>query len=279
MFDSFIEGWKFPDKAKSISFAGLGEPLINKKHIPELIVRAKEIANKTILITNGFLLNKEVIDTLIDSDLDIVRISLQGLDAADYKKYCGVNIDYQKFLDNLSYFYKNKKNTKIWVKMPDFVVDTEDKKQLYHELFGDKCDNLTTMIIQKLYNGVDYSELQLDENTGVFQDIFEKRDVTACPHPFYALYLLPNGDIFPCCAIYNLKNVIGNINIDSIYNIWNGAKLKKFRYKLLKDTYKNLDACKNCLEPVALDNSYDNIDTERERLLKIYNNSDVSMNS
>jgi len=269
LFQKFIDGWDFNEKTKSISFAGLGEPLLNK-HTPKLISMSKEIAKETILVTNGSLLTKTIIDKLIEAQLDTIRISLQGLNAEDYKKNCDFNINIQNFLEHLEYFHKNKTNTKIWVKMPDIVLDSEDKKEKYEELFKDKCDYLTTMTIQPLFknSNVDYSNMQIDNSKSIFEE--ETKQVFVCSQPFFTLYLLADGSIYPCCSLEKEGLSVGNINENTIFEIWNSEKLKNFRLNHLKNTYNNMSICKNCEEPEVLNNHYDNIDSERERLISLY---------
>jgi len=268
IFNKFIESYDFKEKVKSITFAGLGEPLLNKQ-TPSMIRNAKKIAKETILVTNGSLLNKRNVDQLIEAEIDCVRISLQGLNASDYKKYCGFNIDYEAFLDNLSYFYKNKKHTEIWVKMPDIALDTEEKFDEYKTLFSDKCDKLTTMSIQPLFSDVDYSKMQITIGKSVFETENNAK-VVMCSMPFYMLYLLPNGDIYPCCALERTNLCMGNISINSLSNIWNGHTFNNFRLRHCTQTYKNIDVCMGCSQSNCFSNNYDNIDSKRNELIQYY---------
>ncbi|MDR2584213.1 MAG: radical SAM protein [Fibromonadaceae bacterium] len=269
MFQKFIDGCNFNEKIKSISFSGLGEPLLNKD-TPKFISMSKEIAKETILITNGSLLTKTIINKLIEAQLDTIRISLQGLSAEDYKKNCDFNINIQNFLEHLEYFYKNKTNTKIWVKMPDIILDSEDKKEKYYELFKDKCDYLMTMTIQRFFKNskVDYSNMQIDNSKSMYGG--KTKSVVVCPQPFYTLCVLADGTIYPCCTFGEYGLSLGNINENTVFEIWNSEKLKKFRLNHLKSTYNNMSMCKNCEQPEILYNHYDDIDFERERLIPLY---------
>ncbi|MDA0036155.1 radical SAM protein [Brachyspira hyodysenteriae] len=74
----------------------MGEPLLNK-NIYNMIPKANEIANDTVLVTNGSLLTKENSDKLIESNIKTIRISLQGINEEDYYKTCGYKIDFKSF--------------------------------------------------------------------------------------------------------------------------------------------------------------------------------------
>jgi radical SAM protein with 4Fe4S-binding SPASM domain len=270
-FEKFIAGFTFPEKARSITFAGLGEPLLNKK-LPEMIRLSKKIADETILVTNGSLLTESMADKLIDAGLDTVRISLQGLNAFDYKRIGGVEIDFDRFLEQLIYFYNNKKDTEIWVKMPDIALNTKEKRNMFETLFSDKSDHRMIQTIGPLFSCVDYSKMGLNKDNTVFQEL-PLNDVCVCPTSFYLIYLIPDGSVFPCFEIQFRDLIMGNINDDSIYNIWNGRKMTDFRYEHLKKTWKNINICNECTSPMYFNNSYDNIDNSRERLLDVYKNT------
>jgi radical SAM protein with 4Fe4S-binding SPASM domain len=236
-----------------------------------MIKVAKKIAKKTVLITNGSLLSKSKIEQLIEAEIDTVTISLQGLNASDYKKNCGFDIDYEKFLDNLSFFFKNKKNTTIWVKIPDLMLDNKDKFDIYESSFSDKADKLTIMSLQPYYTAVDYSKIGINMQKTMYND--KKIEFNICPMPFYMLYLLYNGDIYPCCSIEQINSNLcfGNINkLNSLSGIWNSHILNNFRLKQCVQTYKSINVCKNCAKVTGQYNDYDNIDSNKESLIKNY---------
>lgn len=271
-FDKFINIYDFPNKLKSVTFSGLGEPLLNP-HTPYYIKVCKQIADKTILITNGSLLSKEMIDELIEADLDCIRVSMNGLNSEDYLRISGVNFDFDKFLENMTYYYQNKKNTDIWIKLPDIVCQNTDSVT---KLFMGKCDKITVNAIQPLYTkfDVDYSGLQLNYQNNVFDTSINK-DVVVCSQPFFLFCLIPNGDIYPCAALEktldDVSIAVGNVNESiSLSNIWGGSKLNKFRLAHLTQTYKNMETCNLCPEPICYSNEFDNIDEEKERLTYYY---------
>lgn len=66
-----------------IFFGGFGEPLLLPS-IVEMIARAKKVAGKVELITNGILLTEQRSHELIESGLDILWISLDGATPESY---------------------------------------------------------------------------------------------------------------------------------------------------------------------------------------------------
>lgn len=267
-FDKIIEGAKkFKNKIKTFNFCGIGEPLLNK-NIYHMIPKSNEIANDTVLVTNGVLLTKENSDKLIESGIKTIRVSLQGINEEDYYKTCGYKIDFKKFLNNIKYLYENKsESTKLFLKMPDIAINTEEKKNLFYELFEDKCDYLTIQNITNNWEDVDFSYLE-DINKNILG--YDLKHIKICHFPFYTLSVDKTGLVYPCCHTYD-NIFICSIYDKDIFDIWNSKKLKEFRLKLLTKYKQNIDICNKCNIPYSYTNDYDNLDNNIEDLLHKYN--------
>jgi radical SAM protein with 4Fe4S-binding SPASM domain len=267
LFEKFINDLKqFPEKLKSLIFSGMGEPLLNKD-LPQMITLAKEVSEKVIVITNGSLLTPEISKKLIDAGLDTVRISLQGLNSEDYVKTCGFNLDFDKFVSNIEFLYKNKNQCEVYVKITDISVDTEEKKQLFYNIFERICDSVTIQAISPVQNQVDYTKIKTGFSTTVYNEGTPKV-IQTCPQPFYSMQLLADGKIRPCCMLEVNDFFIGDINIESIFDIWNGNKMQQMRMIQMNKLRFNHPACKECVYPVYLDNKYDNLEDAAEELME-----------
>ena len=68
-----------------------------------------------------------------------------------------------------------------------------------------------------------------------------------CYLPMYKILIDWNGDVILCCNNWSrLKPHLGNINLESLVNIWNSEKLCDVRKNLLKGQRQKYPACKNC---------------------------------
>ena len=220
-----------------------------------------------IVITNGSLLNKENVEKLVSTGLDTIRISLQGISAEDYARTCGYNIDFERFLNNLQYLFENRNNVEVCLKIPDIVINTPEKEALSRKLFEDKCDIFTVQAISPLQNSVDYSMIKDEYNQTMYCDSGLK-DVLVCPQPFYSMQLMADGSVRPCCMLEPDCYTIGNINEESIYDIWHGVMLKKLQFLHLSGERNAIPSCRDCNYPKYLDNVYDNLDENRAEILK-----------
>lgn len=266
LFNKFLEGFDKTMRLKTFTFSGIGEPLLNK-NIFQMIKNVKNYSDKVILISNGALLIPEVTDKLISSGLDEIRISLQGLNSDEYKKTCGYNIDFQEFLHNLDYLYKNKKQCEVIFKIADIVINTEKKKKTLYQIFSNKCDFITIQSICPLHNEIDYTKIKDNYSETIYQDN-KLREVKVCPQPFYSMQLMADGKIRPCCMLEPECFEIGDINENTIIEIWNGDKLNYLRKLHLLGESKKINSCENCNYPTYLDNIYDNIDDYANEIFK-----------
>lgn len=86
---------------------------------------------------------------------------------------------------------------------------------------------------------------------------------------------MTNGDIMPCCYLkYVMTNEMkpfGNINKETLFDIWNSNKVKNFQYKMLCNGSKFMDyPCSVCNGPTTLTHPEDNLDNDSERLKGYY---------
>lgn len=254
---------EFPGRFKVLSLTGHGEPLMNK-NLPEMIDLAKrsDVAGRVEMITNASLLTRETAKALIDAGLDTIRISLQGLSAVKYKEVCGYNLDFEEFINNIRYFYKNKKGCRLFVKVLDIALDQGEEEKFYN-LFANISDRMYVEQCRPVYDGVPY------QAGAVTADRYGRahRERKVCPLPFFMLGIFPDGDVEPCDTIYK-PVVVGNINEDRLLNIWNGKKLRDFQVMQLKKQRCGNPRCAVCCAPDDVSHPEDELDDASGEILR-----------
>ncbi len=236
---------KFEDKLKVINLSGQGEPLLNKD-LPEMIAYAKklDVTQRIEIITNASLLNQELSKKLIESGLDTVRISLQGITSEKYKDICGKDIDFEKFVSEIEYLYSIKGNCEIYVKVMDISLD-EGEEEKFYDIFRNISDRMYVEKCKPVYDGVE-STKDMDVSIDRYGIKNEHRHV--CPLPFYMLGILPDGTISPCETIY-VPDVLGNVWTDNINEVWSGERMKKFQEMQMKKLRHTNPKCARCCAP------------------------------
>ena len=260
----------FPNKVKVLRIVGIGEPLLHPK-IADMIGYAvsKDVANTVEILTNASLLTPKMTDSLILAGLSRLVVSLQGTTKEKYKDVCGVDIDFEKFIENLRYFYNNKGNAQIYIKIIDCALDSKDDEKKFYEIFGDICDTLAVEHTVPIHSSVDYKNILKNKDMSVTQFGLPVSEVQVCPQPFFHLQINPDGKVVPCYA-FEYPGIMGDCNEQSVGEIWKGKKFQHFRRKML-DGIKNV--CKTCAKCELIKYRLfpeDVLNNDAERLKKFY---------
>jgi radical SAM protein with 4Fe4S-binding SPASM domain len=257
----------FHKKIKLLTLSTAGEPLLNKK-LPEIAVYAKksEVADRIDLVTNASLMTHDVVDQLMVAEIDRIDISIYGLSEQQYKKNSSVKINFDELVNNIRYLYQNKKNCTIAIKICDVAFNENENEQKFHAIFSEICDSISVECIVPIWYGV-----KLDNKfANTTQDIYGQPKITKriCPLPFFSLTVHPNGMVSPCCQDWNHLLIVGDVNVESLYQIWKGNKMDNYCTKQLKQGRFAMSACRDCEYPETV--AMDNIDTHKETILKRY---------
>lgn len=257
---------EFPVKPVKLRLSGYGEPFMNKNY-HEMIKYAKDsnVAEFIETITNGTLLTSKINRQIVEAGLDRINISVEALSRKGYKEITGANINYDKFLSNIKDLYDNKGNTYIYIKIVDCGNFTEKDKTLFYNTFNNICDQMCIEKAAKVWDGTTANDNIKD--TGIYgQEI--PRYKLVCPFIFSRMSVNYNGKVHLCCVDWQGKEIIGDVTKQSLYDIWNGEKLRYIQMTHLKGNRKCIDLCKNC---TALSTStIDNIDEHRYKILGRY---------
>ena len=261
----------FNKQIKTIRFSGYGEPLMNK-HLAKMIAYTKqsEICNQITVFTNALLLNNETSEAIISAGIDVFRITIQGLSAKEYKKNAGVENDYKRLLENLEYLYKVRGGCRIFIKMLNFAVD--GKEEIFYDMFGDLCDEIAIENVTEIGNDIDFSDIIQKKNKLIVTGEHEMNVVRVCPYPFYMLTINADGKVSACCKALDKAFLVGNVQRESLNEIWDNNRMNDFRVFQLKHTRFKHDICRNCdslnyAVPIS-----DIIDDHTEHLLGCYRN-------
>lgn len=107
-------------------------------------------------------------------------------------------------------------------------------------------------------------------SSGEFNRLVEKWGIRAIPHPmihnsqhhdyplpydhpdcpcntmFSNMAIYHNGDVGLCCFDANGEVIFGNVNIHSLFDVWNGDKMKMYRNYHMSGLRKTISLCGSC---------------------------------
>ena len=255
---------EFEDKVKVIRLYKDGEPLMNP-HFANMVRYAKEsgCCNRVDTTTNASLLTPVLSDAIIDAGLDRINISVEGVNEDQYKSFSQYNIDFQKFVDNIRYFYEHRKQCEMIVKINGDIL-TEEEKQKFYEIFGDITDGIFVESIMDCWPTFEQKKVQINEDRGIYNN--EIREVLVCPYVFYSFAINADGTYSLCFLDWNRTLLLGNVKNLSVKNVWNSDELKNFQKLFLRGERKSHPVCAECGQ--LRQGAPDDIDKYRDTLLE-----------
>jgi len=227
----------------------LGEPLLcDNLHL--MIRYAHQYKMRVSVSSNLNLLTEETADRLIDTGLEHLVVSLDGVTQETYVKY-RIGGDYEKVVQNIIMLNERKK--KKASPYPQIEIQFVVFKHNEHEIPGVK--KLAAKLGVGLYfrEGTlggkgqsppltkDYAlaEKWLSPNSEFHQeyDYFERKPNIAkgyCGYLWKIATVNWDGSVFPCCWVYESEHKVGNITEQSFKEIWNNELFRSSRDLFLK---------------------------------------------
>ncbi len=240
---------------------GQGEPLLHP-HLGHIISAFKQAGCKVQLFSNGTLIDKTKAHMLLDSGLDVLRVSLWAITPEEYKKcYPEDNLEnLQKTLEGIRTIH----NMKAYrgTTLPSIILTTplnrynyrsiEDRIRLAYDLGCDGvyfdvyqhwgeftsdalsteeintvCKKLTSIrtVLKSLSLTHNIDEILLRYSLG--ETAWQK---LPCYVGWFHTRIAVDGSVIPCssCTI-----PLGNLTESSMEEIWNGPEYRKFRKNML----------------------------------------------
>ncbi len=254
---------------------GNGEPLINPKFM-KFAKRLKKQDVEIQFNTNGMLLTKDMSEALVDIGADAIAISMDGADAETFNNIRhGADFDtVTANIQILNEIKTKKKSDKPqlslaavalkdnWMQIPDLVDMAKDlgmghvhvesliwqDDPGYQEYYREhSLDDVKDEAMSKV------QEAQLkaaQSNMGFSSPLLDGQppqpDTTAppdwvpgaskgipCWEPWTTIFVTWQGDVHPCCGS---EQSMGNLNEQSILEIWNSPGYQKLRRDFINRT-------------------------------------------
>lgn len=256
---------EFPNKIKKIMFHIDGEPLLHPD-LPKMIKYAKKskVSNNLTLFTNGALLTPELSRKIIDAGIQFIQVSIEGVSDEKYLELTGTKTSYNNILANTAYLYCNRGNDCfVTAKIIDCGLSEGEKEKFLNDFKNvtDEChiENIISFIDESI------KDTSLGKKSGLTTDGIIQVDKKVCTNPFYTMSVNFDGRVSACTCDWSKRTIIGNVNNNTLKEIWNGEKLNNFRKIQLMKEKETIPACRDCK---SILNQIDNIDKYADEILK-----------
>lgn len=226
-----------------------GEPLLHKK-LPDMIAHASGIGLKTLIHTNGMLMNETISTQLVQAGLSEVSFSFEGETPKKYESLRR-NSDYKQVKENIQNFLKYIKKTKVVIE----VLKFRNKDALaISEAFKNEFPGayFKSFFASNWHGTINMPELN---ETLIYA---EKSSMCKAAQEVFAISW--DGLVHPCCLDYNNELIIGDMKTQSIRDVWYGEQRRQVLNKMEKGLYKDLSICKQCGAPFTIETKERNIE-------------------
>lgn len=201
------------------------------------------------IVTNGVLLDSKIIDDVYKY-FDIVDISVNAHSEKSYKKMM-VGLDYDKLIENLNNISKNKNYVEKTVIRFIKIKNNEQEQKKFKKYWNDKGFVVFGFDINDRLGTVKQYE-RIRPKTNLLKllklkllKIIGKLILPVCSIPFFTMYIHSTGECVLCFNDWEKKTLLGNINQNSIKEIFNSEKYMNYRKNINNFRDEN-NICKDC---------------------------------
>lgn len=218
-----------------------GEPLLDDKLAERVrIAKAAGIAH-VYFVTNASLLTAQRADELIASGLDEFKISFYGTDRLRYNQTMA-GLDFDVTIAQVKEFFRLRKMTRS--PTPRVVIQylpqeaNEARSEEFVALFSG-------MIDRELGDRINIFSLH---NFGAGRQYHRpgSQVCTICDYPWRTTVILWDGRVVPCCLDFNGELALGDVNRNTIAEVWNAKAYRGLRRDFKRLSYRGYPLCAAC---------------------------------
>mgnify|MGYP004732939365 CR=1 FL=1 len=244
VYKGIIDSLKdFPDPVRVIRLYKEGEPLVNP-HFADMVRYAKQSpkVQRVDTTTNASLLTPERSLAIIDAGLDRLNISVEGVNAEQYRDFSGHKMDYQQFVDNVAFFYDHKGKCEMNIKINgDILTD-------YRE--GTTLKVQVAAYPETIEYWPKFNDMKVDFDESVSLLGGKSGEVMVCPYVFYEMCINSDGSYSLCRFDWNHAMMMDpHVSYPPTpKKVWDSITLWNFQQQFLRKERKMMTvlSCPKC---------------------------------
>lgn len=236
--DEIIEN---KERTRRVALYRDGEPLLDKK-MPDRIAYLKEGGvDKVGISTNVSLLNEENSRRLLESGIDEIILSIDSM-RKDVFEAMRVRLKFEEVKENALRFIEMRNrmntNTQVWVRM--IATDkNRDEWPEYEAFWKPRLRDSDRLYWHSEHNWGD----QLD---AAANRAMSYEPTLPCVALWSLMVIFSDGRVPLCNVDYNLRHPTGDLNTESIREVWQSQVMAERRHHHLTGKKGPSDMCANC---------------------------------
>ena len=226
----------------SLRLSWVGESTLHPDLISILKFAKESGIPEVSFLTNGARLTESLFRELMKEGLDILTISVDGLNETYEKIRAPIKFDtIKQKIELFSSIKKSAGNSKPLLKIQSIWPAIENNPKEFYDTFKDYTDFIAFNPL------IDYLHEDNPESI-VFNENF------SCPQLYQRLTVAADGRVAMCSNDDFVSNVLGDANNTKLFDIWHGEKMSELRRThQIKDGFKAIKACSTCYYPRAME--------------------------
>lgn len=226
-----------------------GEPFLHKKII-EYCRYAKDKGVKVHITNNGLIINEDHMRHIVELGVDSMIFSFQGATKDEYQKMRN-NDKYDLLVSNIKRLVEIRGDSEKPFIQVSSTMTNESKEEV--DAFVSYWSGIVDAVSVGKTNLSSFSMDQVKsfEKIGKIeylrtQETIEKKYVP-CVEVYQKLSVDYDGKVTGCCGDHDRLLQVGDVNKESLHEIWNSSKLLK-SYRTLLDNmrHSSLSLCRTC---------------------------------
>ena len=207
-----------------------GEAFLDR-YLTEKVRYAKEKGIKEVgMISNGSLITEKVARGMVEARLDAINISIDA-GGKDVFEATRIGLNYDKVIANVERLLRVR--TELGRRRPKLILsfvrqDNSADEQAFIEHWRKVADKIH---ITELHNWAGTLNRESDVNF-------------PCYRPWLTFTVLWDGRVSLCCADFDGKTILGDLNTQTIEQVWNGDAYRTARRQHLESG--GPDVCRAC---------------------------------
>lgn len=245
LYTKFVEEVScYKDWIQTICLNRDGEPTLDKK-ISQRVKMLKDAGIKKVtLTTNGQLLNPELSKELIQSGLDDIMVSIDGITKATFERI-RIGLNYETVVDNTLTMIQLRNESKSPLTIRIRMVILEENRHevdAWIQFWAAKVNNQDRVYAMPAHtwgNQVKITGVAENEANG-------SQGSPPCVFVFSSIAMHADGKVGLCNVDYNAKYEMGDFQKNSIKEIWTGKTFSRVRELHANGRANELPVCNGC---------------------------------